>query len=184
MPQLWWGVVNLNNSHNERHFGLSNKRKPKRARRKQTPPAPVETFSGTLRVLSVPRPCEHLNRGRYEVHYEFDAAVLQPAMRGIIPVRIVREKACQSLRKALPGSTIRFDGRWSSRFVERELHVLRGEIIHVAEFLDGYVPFERTDGTWRWEPFNTPAKQGSLLGGAPQDRTPDAAASRFYEARK
>jgi len=114
-----------------------------------------EPFSGTLRVLSVPRPKEHLNRGRYELQYEFMAAVLQPSMRGGIQVRLIRERSVEALRRVLPGSTIRFDGYFSTKYGGRELHILRGEIVHRAQLIDGYQPRDRPDGTWRW--FGLPA---------------------------
>jgi len=92
------------------------------------------------------------------------AAVLQPSMRGGIQVRLIRERSVEALRRVLPGSTIRFDGYFSTKYGGRELHILRGEIVHRAQLIDGYQPRDRPDGTWRW--FGLPA-------GGEQDEQPE-----------
>ena len=96
------------------------------------------------------KPTERLRRGRCEVHYEFHGLVFGSTGVGVVQVRIVREKVGKALQKALPGSTIRFDGRWSNKFVARELQILRGEIVTQATTPDDYKPSLKPDGTWRW----------------------------------
>lgn len=150
MPKIRWGVADLEQLSQRKANLLSKTPHQKRARKKQTPPEPAETFSGTLRVVSVMKPRELIRRGVCEVHYEFDALVLQPRMSGIIQTRIVRQKVGERLQQALPGSIIRFDGRWSSKFVARELQILRGEIARQARTPHDYMPSLKPDGTWRW----------------------------------
>ena len=89
-----------------------------------------------------------------EVHYGCFGTVLFDGEEGARPrpirIRVIRANQYRNVERALPGARIRFKGRLNSDFGELELHVTECSILRSATLIDGYRPFHRTDGTWRW----------------------------------
>lgn len=117
-----------------------------------------------LLVKTVISPVAHVRGGVVEEFCQFEAEVISvdgvasnSQIPWVIAVRIVREDLGKELRQASVGAILKVKGRPNPYFKRKkkdgfELHVISGEIVNNATFVDGYKVKKNGRGEWRWEP--------------------------------
>lgn len=100
----------------------------------------------TTVITATPR----IRGGKVEILYEFDGLLLRQGSSTRIRCRIVRDNWAKKLCRATPGSTLKVEGYIHSFGSGVEFHITRGWISENAHYVDGYKPFQRPDGSWRW----------------------------------
>lgn len=115
-----------------------------------------------LLVKTVISPVAHVRGGIVEEFCQFEAEVISvdgvasnSQIPWVIAVRIVRDTLGKELRKAWVGAILKVKGRPNPYFKRKkkdgfELHVISGEIVTDATFVDGYKVSENWRGEWRW----------------------------------
>ena len=115
-----------------------------------------------LLVKTVITPVPHIRGGVVEEFCQFEAEVMSvdgvasnSQIPWVIAVRIVRDTLGKELRKASVGAILKVKGRPNPYFKRKkkdgfELHVISGEIVNDATFVDGYTVKENGRGEWRW----------------------------------
>lgn len=103
------------------------------------------------------KPVPHLRGSEVQTFYQFDGRIISrggvkfdTASDVLIPMRIVREKTATDLMKATPGARLRVEARRNTFLTSKfELHILRGEILQSATFVDGHKVKQDPLGEWR-----------------------------------